>query len=655
MKSLYAHLAADNIRKNRRLYVPYLLSGIVMAAILYILGALSADPAVLAIPGGEFLAMLLLMGVFILMLFSAIFLFYTSSFLMKQRNRELGLYNVLGMSKRHLVRVVVYETLFCALICIGGGLVLGILLSKLFQLALLRLTASPVDAAFAVSAEHVGWVCLAFGVIYAALALVSSLRILLSKPLDLMVSSRAGERPPRANLLSALAGIVCLAAGYALALRVRSALEALNFFFPAVGLVILGTELCFRSGSMTLLRLLRLNKAYYYKPNHFISVSGMSYRMKRSGSSLSVICILSTMVLVTLSCVTCLYAGTEDAVRNTYPRELDFYAPGDRDGDMLAPDALSAPIEAVLAETGAVAENTVNYRAAALTGTLEDGTFTIVRTSGTPVASLAFLTIMPLEDYNALCGTDYTLEPGQALAGRSLAASLPGSVTIEGVASYSVAATDIPVSSEEASDGEYLASLLLVVPSAADLFVPGQMAPSLTYAFDIASCPIDKGDLVARLCGRLRSEGVDYTLSNGTGAFDQMLSEYAGLFFLGIMLSLAFTCAAVLSMYYKQVTEGYEDQANFAIMRKVGLSRKMIRRSVNSQILTVFFLPLIVSGVHIAFAFPMLSKLLFVLGISNVRLLAQITLASFALFAVFYVAVYLVTSRTYYKIVSSES
>lgn len=649
MKSLYAHLAADNIRKNRRLYVPYLLSGGAMAAILYILAHLSDDPAVLAVRGGDALAMLLKFGVLILMLFSAIFLFYTSSFLMKQRNRELGLYSMLGMSKLHIVRFVVYETLFCALISIGGGLALGVLISKLFQLALLRLTNSQADIAFSVSPEHLKNVCLTFGAIYAGLALLSAFRVLRSKPLELMNSSRSGERAPRANALSAIAGIACLAGGYGLALNVRSAIEAFSMFFPAVALVILGTELCFRSGSVFLLRLLRMNKRYYYKPNHFISVSGMSYRMKRSGSSLSTICILSTMVLVTLSCVTCLYIGTKDAVNRLYPRELEFHSYTE---EVPARNILSAPIEEVLSETGAVARDAVSYRSVYLSGHLEGDTFSTLAQSD--VAFASGLMLIPLEDYNALCGTSYHLEPGQALAGGSLSSLLGDHVNVAGVRTYAIAETGVPDPDAASGEDGLIDSLRLVVPTAEELSGYEHTSPSATYAFDIASCPIDIHDLIARLNERLRADDLEFIFRNGIGAFDSLIGEYAGLFFLGIMLSLAFTCAAVLSMYYKQITEGYEDQANFAIMRKVGLSRRMIRQSVNSQILTVFFLPLIVSGVHVAFAFPMLTKLLVLLGLANTRLLALVTLCSFALFALFYVAVYLITSRTYYKIVSSE-
>lgn len=649
MKSLYAHLAADNIRKNRRLYIPYLLSGSAMTAILFILSHLSRDPAVLAVKGGDALASLLRFGVFIMMFFSAIFLFYTCSFLMKQRNRELGLYSVLGMSKLHVVRIILCETLFCALLSVGSGLALGLLLAKLFQLALLAMTGAPADTSFALSLRHVPEVCLTFGIIYAALALVSAFHVLRSRPLELMNSSRAGERAPRANAPFAMLGVAALAGGYYLSLSAHTAIEAFSLFFPAVMLVILGTETCFRSGSVFLLRLMRGNKSYYYRPNHFISVSGMSYRMKRNGSSLSVICILSTMVLVTLSCVTCLYVGTADITRQLYPRQMEFTL---RTHGFPDRDALRAPLSAVLDENGVTAENVIDSQYGYMTGYLEDGRF--IPSQGGSTAFLSALTVMPLDEYRAACGTDAALAPGQALVGGSLAAQLQGRVEVEGLGGYDVVQSGIPYPESEEGEDDMLDGLLLVVPSAEELERCDTLMIITSYDFDLGHCPMDVYDLIARLKERLNGNGLDYTFRNGITGSDGLIGEYAGLFFLGIMLSLAFTCAAVLTMYYKQITEGYEDQANFAIMRKVGLSRRMIRQSVNSQILTVFFLPLVVSGIHIAFAFPMLTKLLVLLGLTNTRLLALVTLGSFALFALFYVAVYLVTSRIYYKIVSSE-
>ena len=658
--SLYARLAAQNIRKSRRLYVPYLLSGVCMVMIFYVLSALTGDPALLSMSGGAQMAMLLSLGVIVMALFSALFLLYTSSFLMKQRGRELSLYNMLGMSKRHIVCIVFFETLFCAGICIGAGLALGVLSSKAFQLSLLRLMGSPVSPDFTVAPSLLGTTALTFLAIFLLIFLRGAVSVLRCNPVELMRASRSGEKPPRANALKALLGIAMLAAGYVLALRVRNALSAFTMFFIAVLLVIGGTFQCFSSASVFFLRLLQSNKGYYYKPNHFISVSSMRYRMKRNGTSLAVICILSTMVLVILSSVTCLYAGTQDMLMTQYPRQIEITHKSD---ELPAADALSAPVEQALSDEGLTPENVISYRSFYIAGQL-DGDNVLAERGGsiTDIDSVISITVMPLADYNAMCGTSYTLAPGEALATGSLLHRLNGRVTVFGSQTYTFAATDIPLPTDAQGDFDVVEALLLILPDEdafMELYTVQQEAYgstssriSTTYAFDTALPDEETSALGSRLAKAMQDEGIDIYRKVREDDRADYEGLTAGFLFLGIMLSAAFLCAAVLSMYYKQITEGYEDQARFDVMRKVGLSLRMIRQSINSQILTVFFLPLIVAGVHLAFAFPMLTKLLTVFGLFNTRLFVTTVLVSYGAFSLLYVLVYLITSRTYYRIVS---
>ena len=658
--SLYARLAAQNIRKSRRLYVPYLLSGVCMVMIFYVLSALTGDPALLSMSGGAQMALLLTLGVYVMMLFSALFLLYTSSFLMKQRGRELSLYNMLGMSKRHIVCIVFFETLFCAGICIGAGLALGVLSSKAFQLSLLRLMGSPVSPDFTVAPSLLGTTALTFLAIFLLIFLRGAVSVLRCNPVELMRASRSGEKPPRANALKALLGIAMLAAGYVLALRVRNALSAVTVFFFAVLLVIGGTFECFSSASVFFLRLLQANKAYYYRPNHFISVSGMRYRMKRNGTSLAVICILSTMVLVILSSVTCLYAGTQDMLMTQYPRQIEITHKSD---ELPAADALSAPVEQALSDEGLTPENVISYRSFYIAGQL-DGDNVLAERGGsiTDIDSVISITVMPLADYNAMCGTSYTLAPGEALATGSLLHRLNGRVTVFGSQTYTFAATDIPLPTDAQGDFDVVEALLLILPDEdafMELYTVQQEAYgstssriSTTYAFDTALPDEETSALGSRLAQAMQEAGLNIYRTVREDDRADYEGTTAGFLFLGIMLSAAFLCAAVLSMYYKQITEGYEDQARFDVMRKVGLSLRMIRQSINSQILTVFFLPLIVAGVHLAFAFPMLTKLLTVFGLFNTRLFVTTVLVSYGAFSLLYVLVYLITSRTYYRIVS---
>ena len=487
--------------------------------------------------------------------------------------------------------------------------------------------------------------------------------MLRSNPVELMRRSRSGEKPPRANAVKALLGIAMLAAGYVLALRVRNALSAVTLFFIAVLLVIGGTFECFSSASVFFLRLLQGNKSYYYKPNHFISVSSMRYRMKRNGTSLAVICILSTMVLVILSSVTCLYAGTQDMLMTQYPRQIEITHKSD---ELPAADMLSAPIERALAKEGLTPENVISYRSFYIAGQL-DGDNVLAERGGsiTDIDSVISITVMPLADYNALCGTSYTLAPGEALATGSLLHRLNGRVTVFSSQTYTFAATDILLPTDAQGDFDVVEALLLILPDEdafMELYTVQQEAYgstssriSTTYAFDTALPDEETSALGSRLAKAMQDEGIDIYRKVREDNRADYEGTTAGFLFLGIMLSAAFLCAAVLSMYYKQITEGYEDQARFDVMRKVGLSLKMIRQSINSQILTVFFLPLIVAGVHLAFAFPMLTKLLMVFGLFNTRLFVTTVLVSFGAFSLMYVLVYLITSRTYYRIVSGAA
>lgn len=654
--SLYARLAADNIRKQRRLYAPYLLSGCAMAAITTVLAYLTGDPAIRSMPGGDSLVMMLNFGIWVMILFSAIFLLYTSSFLMKQRNRELGLYNMLGMSKRHVAHVVLWETLLCAAVSIALGLLLGALLAKAFQLGLLRLCGQAAEGGFSLSPRMLADMALLFLAIYALIALRSIIHVLRSSPLRLMESSRAGDKPPRLLPLYALLGAAMLIAGYVMAVSTRNAMEALSLFFIAVLLVIGGTTLCFESGSVFLLGLMQKNKRYYYRPNHFISVSGMRYRMMRSGASLSMICILSTMVLVTLSSVLCLYVGAEDMLKTRFLRELTVSLDSD---EALPADALSAPCEALLEAEGVTPLRVSAQRTLTFAGRLHGDT---VLPGDDTNDRLCVATLLPLEDYNALMGTQVTLSSGEALAGGSLTRYLSDHVTLLGGITYTLAQTGIDLP-QPFIEPDVVDSLLLVVPGMDDLGAvqaqrltlgDGSLPTHITteYAFDTELDEAAQSALAKALASALGAQGLNVGIACRADNRADYLSSCASFLFLGAMLSAAFLCAAVLSMYYKQITEGFEDQANFEIMRKVGLSRAMIRQSVNSQLLTVFFLPLLASGLHTAFAFPMIGKLLIAFGLTNTRLLALTTLASFALFAALYTVVYVITSRTYYRIVA---
>ena len=658
---LYFHLAWDGIRKNRRLYVPYLLTGVGAATLFYILLALANGPAA-QMNGGDSLSLILRLGSFVLAIFSALLLFYTNSFLIRRRNREFALYNVLGMGKGNIARILVWETLLSAGIALLGGLTLGAALSKLAELALTHLMGGEISYSYPLSGQGALLTALFFAAIYVLILLVNIVRIRAANPVQLLRSEAAGEKPPRANWLLGAAGLVLLGAAYWLAVSIRQPLTALVWFFIAVVMVILATYLLFIAGSVVLCRLLQKNKRFYYQKSHFVSVSSMAYRMKRNGAGLASICILGTMVLVMLSSTTCLYFGAEDSLHTRYPRDenITAYFPdrASQSGDLTS---LRTAVADAVRRSGMSAANVWEYRSVSSVMTLRDGVLSPNEGFGDPVD----VTLIPLADYNAAMGTDLTLPQGQVYVCRSRTGYQGTSLTLQNGPTWQVAGLLDNFSPSGSDSASVVTQLWLIVPdlSAADTLEQvmnrANMGVSRTwyYGFDLDRQLPDAADPVAEAIRRTAQDGglmengvlgVE-SLSENRGDF---YGSYGSLFFLGILLSVGFSLAAVLIIYYKQISEGYEDQARFDIMQKVGMTRRDIRSSINSQLLLVFFLPLLLAGLHLAFAFPFVHKLLLLFNLWNTRLLVGTTAASFLAFAVLYTLVYRITSNAYYHIVS---
>lgn len=657
---LYRHLAWDGIRKNSRLYVPYLLTGVGAVSFFYILVALSRLPEG-TLPGSGSVQVILNLGSFVLWVFSLLLLFYTHSFLIRRLNREFALYNVLGMGKRDIARILCWETLLSGGISLAGGLALGILLSKLAELGLLRMVGAATDMVYRVSA---GGLLLTLG-LYAGiflLILISSLvRVGRSTAVQLMRSQAEGEKPPRANWALAVLGILLLAGAYYLAITIREPLAALTWFFIAVLMVILATYLLFISGSVALCRLLQRNPRFYYRKRHFVSVSSLVYRMKRNGAGLASICILGTMVLVMLSSTTCLYFGAEDSLRTRYPRDenITAYFPdrASQSGDLTS---LRTAVADAVSRSGMSAANVWEYRSVSSVMTLRDGVLSPNEGFGNPVD----VTLIPLADYNAAMGTDLTLSQGQVYVCRSRTGYQGTSLTLQNGPTWQVAGLLDNFSPSGSDSASVVTQLWLIVPdlSAADALEQvmnrANMGVSRSWScgFDLGQEPArDEGDPVAAAIREAlvsRQDDIRFNVESLSENRDDFYGSYGSLFFLGILLSVGFSLAAVLIIYYKQISEGYEDQARFDIMQKVGMTRRDIRSSINSQLLLVFFLPLLLAGLHLVFAFPFVHKLLLLFNLWNTRLLVGTTAASFLAFAVLYTLVYRATSTAYYHIVS---
>lgn len=659
-KLFYARLALDNIRKNARTYIPYILSCVLTVAMTYILYMLPEDPGLTGTRGEITIRSTLVLGSFVVTIFAVIFLFYTSSFLTKRRRKEFGLLNVLGMEKKHLAKMMFFETLFVGLFSAVVGLALGVALSKLVLLFLLKLLDFDVAFGLTFSLKAALITLFIFAAIF-LLILLNNIRLVhFASPVELLRGDKVGEREPKAKWLLVLIGVVTLGSGYLMAVTIQNPLEALMFFFVAVVLVIIGTYCLFTAGSIAVLKLLKRNRHYYYQPEHFISVSGMMYRMKQNAVGLGNICILSTMVLVMLSATSTMFIGTESSLMGRYPREIAV-----QDWDLERRDDVNAVIDDWLADNGWTAENRIDYVKEEFSGLLRDGRMIFDYTEDFDSGELVTLSCVSLEDFNRLTGRNDVLEPDQIylfpydgdsieLLGLEFETLDPGDV-------------DLMATFTGSYYGLYGDILTLVTPDMATLEeldrrqqeIYDSAASSIIHqvAFDIAE-PVDfenifrQDDLLSRLSEGAGVEGVRIYVREQER--DYIYSMNGGLFFLGVFLGLLFIMATVLIMYYKQLSEGYDDKRSFSIMRKVGLEKAEIRRSVRSQVLIMFYLPLITACIHIAFAFPFIMRLLPLLGINDVGLFALCTLVSVVAFSLIYAACYGLTARTYYRIVGSD-
>lgn len=674
---LYPKLAWQGIRKNAETYLPYLLMGILMVGVSYIMNYLTRPALMGALSMGGTTLMVLQMGKIVISVFSVIFLYYCNSFLIRRRMKEFGLYNILGMGKGNIARVMLWETLLTALLVFAGGLLLGLSLSRLVEMALINL----LHADYTVPMElfypdGVTWVLLLFGGIYVLILLANLLRMRLSNPVALLKSENTGEKPPKANWFFGLIGLLILLSAYYVAAVSQSPLEALIFFFIAVLMVIVATYLLLVSGSVTLCRMLRRNKRYYYQTRHFISVSAMAYRMKRNGAGMATICILCTMVLVILTSTVCLYGGTDSMVDAICPQDINLTIGLEaRDGEenWKRLDAMQQMALDVTEEMGLTPENITSQRALVATGKVQNGDYGIITEADSLKANVLELTVYPLSVYEQATGETVTLADRELLYASFKTNETFSSMSFYGSAPYRMihAEKELP---KRLLSADYRSAwgCLVVFTNDAEAFrseitaLVGEksgeamMMDRLALHFDLAS-EADT-DTQEKLVKTLRSEAMKLTgkdfygmssLSVDTRSLCRRdyLSLFCGLFFLGMVLGPLFSIAAVLIMYYKQICEGYEDAERFAVMRKVGLTDAEIRRSVNSQVLTVFFAPLLMAGLHMLFAMPMIRLILWAFGLHNDSLFYGIGIGCYVVFAVIYALMYLLTSRRYYRIV----
>lgn len=679
MSSLYRKLAFTNLKNSKQFYLPYLLMGILSVMMFYSMVAMGGNSGLSKVRGATELKSILGLGTAVIGIFVCILLFYSNSFIMKRRKKELGVYNILGMEKKHIAKVLFWENLSTYVLAVAGGLGFGILFNKLLLMLLYRMTGLSESISFSVSGRGCIQTAELFALIYLLTLLYNFMQVKLANPVELLRGGNTGEREPKTKIFLALFGAACLLTAYYIAFTTENIMQVLTLFFVAVLLVIAGTYAIFTAGSIALLKFLRSNKKYYYQTKHFTAVSGLIYRMKQNAAGLASICILSTMVLVMISTTVSMYAGIEDEIDIRYEgdAEISFYygiVP-----DATYKEALLHEIKDCVKTSGRSIENlkaTVHMGDVIVRNKNVLETYDVAEWDVSSNSEIGVMSVMTKSEYEAAENTTLS-DIGQGQAAVIASPEYEEDTVILRNREFQVSESR-RLSQEEsifdvaAAGGElYLvvqddAALQEILEDKIALAEKNQdsLQPEVEYqiVLDIDGTKEEKIDCVNRIRERIQTfegsgkkelaEVSSYSVMSKQEGYDDYISLNGGLLFLGLFLGLMFSMVTVLIIYYKQISEGYEDKERFAIMEKVGMSRREVKAAISSQVRIVFFLPLIAAAVHLAAAFPMLNRLLAMLNLYNSRLFAACLLATLLVFGLIYFIVFRLTSKTYYKIVA---
>lgn len=638
---IYEKLAVTNLKNNRKTYVPYIFTGVLTVMMFYIIDALSRGKGITQ----NTLKICLQYATGVIIVFAVIFLFYTNSFLIKRRKKEIGVYNILGMGKRHIARMMAVETILTAGISILGGLVFGIIFGKLMYLLLLKILHNSVDMQFSVNGTAIVQTVILFAGIFLLTYLYNILQIQLVNPVELLHGGNQGEKEPKSRWLLVIVGVAALGNGYWIALTTEAPLEALLKFFVAVVCVIIGTYALFIAGSIVVLKILRKNKAYYYNPKHFTSVSGMIYRMKQNGAGLANICVLSTMVLVMVSTTVSLYAGMEDILDSRFPRDVSIVC---NEADTNNEETLQRLIKEQCEKAGVKITDRVRYRYGSMNAVLKGNNLEKVE-QYYPDNHFYYVEMITQEEYNRIEKQNVSLKEQEILTYTTNGKCGKKQINIAGQ-NYQVKKELSEMTSQPKSTAEMYKTLYIVFANAEQI----ERIESFSYAdkFNLKGDDGKQKEALEQIQNEFYEKFPDGTMESRMLSRSSFCELYGGLFFIGIYLGSMFIMATVLIIYYKQISEGYDDRERYQIMQKVGMSKKEVKRSIRSQVLSVFFLPLVVAVIHVAVAFKVMTKILGVLNLTNVSLFAVCTIITIAVFAVFYIIVYSITAKEYYRIVN---
>ena len=686
-KGFYLKMAWGNIRKNRNIYLPYLLAASVMTALFYIQGSLCDMVDISGMKGKRMMSSLLGISTPITGIFSLVILFYVNSFVMKQRKKEFGLYNVLGMEKRHLVRLMSVEILLVAVFSLVFGISGGALFSQLFFLIFYKMIRMEADLTMVIPRGAVIETLTLFGILFCLVLLYDIVAVIRTRPVELLKSESQGEREPKVHGLAALIGVAALTGGYVIAQKVESPMEAMLWFFAAALLVIVGTYGLFMAGSIALLKWMKKRECFYYRPSSFISVSGMLYRMKQNAAGLAGICILSTMVMVTIGASLCIFSGVSEGIREEYPREYFLQMHYSED---LKPETyqdttsdVKKLVEAQMEENGSRVENMLSYtRCNMVYRKGKDGYEAEMGdlADTNDYENLVYVQYLLREDYEANTGKKTEIPDDVAAFYESEEGLIPGETLLFG--DYSIKGKRLEEPVETA-----VASWYSGIKKRVQVLLPGieEMeklteslgknfetyygleegeGPSATYFlgwnyyFDISGKQEPAEEFLEKLRSSWETEKASEwayisTFQNRTEEEEYLFQEYGTILFIGFFLGMIFLLATVLIIYYKQVTEGYDDRKRFVIMQDIGLSQAEVKKTIRTQVLLVFFLPLGAAGLHMAMAFKVLVKMMALFSAYNIKLFSLCIGLTVAVFALVYFLVYTVTARIYYKIVSN--
>lgn len=657
---IYGRLAVTNLKSNRKSYLPYILASAFSVMMYFIMDSLYRNGTL--VKKGSALSILLSDANAVLLIFSVIFLFYINSFLIKRRKKELGIYNILGMGKRHLARMLFLESLVTTAISIIGGILSGLLFGKLVYLIVLKILHMSRKIEYRISPESIGITAVLFGAIFLIIYLYNLMQIKLSNPIELLHGGNTGEREPKTKWLMTIIGILCLAGGYFIALTTKEPLEALEKFFIAVLLVIIGTYAVFMAGSIAFLKMLRKRKNYYYKTRHFTAVSGMIYRMKQNAVGLANICILSTMVLVLVSITISLYGGMNDVLATRFPYEAKITNLGI---DQKEEQRIEELVSRITKENHTDSTSQIRYHKGDLTATYDSktNTFNLMTMGNYGGSGVGDFIMIPLSDYNKTERKNVKLTENEVLFynKKSKANKLQFNdkeyKVKENLSSLRIAKADA-ISTVNSwyvvvKDTDIITICLKNIYEKSNLDNDAKKYYEnleYIYSMNLNGNREKREKTEQSLQKQLQQNFQNATIESRELSRSSFYNLYGGFLFIGIFLGIIFLMATALIIYYKQISEGYDDRERYQIMQKVGMSQKEVKQSIRSQVLLAFFLPLIMAVIHLAFAFRIITKLLSVLNLTNISLFLLYTVGTVVVFAVIYAVIYGVTAREYYRI-----